>query len=88
MDQLIFCYTLFMTPMLLLSGVFFPLDALPATVQQVAWFLPLFHIVEVTRALLLGGADLAVLGHLAWLAGLLVLAFPVPVALLRAKLVR
>jgi lipooligosaccharide transport system permease protein len=88
MDQLVFWYTLFITPMLLLSGVFFPLDALPPAVQQLAWLLPLHHIVEVTRALVLGVPTAATLGHLAWLAVALTLAFPLPVHLLRRKLVR
>jgi lipooligosaccharide transport system permease protein len=88
MDQLIYWYTLFITPMLLLSGVFFPLDALPPLVAQLAWWLPLFHLVEATRALTLGVVSWELVGHLAWLGVATLLVFPGPVALLRRKLVK
>lgn len=88
MDQLVFWFTLFITPMLLLSGVFFPIDGLPPTVRTLAWFLPLHHVVEAVRALVLGTVGLATLGHVAWVGAALALAFPLPVHLLRRKLVR
>jgi lipooligosaccharide transport system permease protein len=40
---------LFMTPMFLFSGTFFPLGNLPAWAQTVAYALPLYHMVELTR---------------------------------------
>jgi lipooligosaccharide transport system permease protein len=88
MDQLVFWFTLFITPMFLLSGVFFPLERLPGWVQGIAWFLPLHHVVEIVRALVLGTPGWGTLGHLAWLGAVLGLAFPLPTALLRRKLVR
>jgi lipooligosaccharide transport system permease protein len=42
---------LFLTPMMLFSGTFFPLHQLPAGVQTVAQALPLTHTVEAVRAL-------------------------------------
>jgi len=48
-------FTLFVTPAALISGVFFPLDQLPAAFQTVAHLLPLSHAVELVRPLLLGG---------------------------------
>ena len=44
------------TPLFLFSGTFFPIDTLPAALQVLAWFTPLFHGVALTRALSLGVA--------------------------------
>lgn len=45
---------LFITPMFLFSGVFFPLSALPSWAQGVAWCLPLTFLVSSLRSLALG----------------------------------
>jgi len=44
---------LFITPMFLFSGTFFPLDQLPFWARILAWIFPLTHVVELTRALAL-----------------------------------
>jgi lipooligosaccharide transport system permease protein len=41
------------TPLFLFSGVFFPITRLPAPLQRMAWFTPLFHGVELIRGLTL-----------------------------------
>jgi lipooligosaccharide transport system permease protein len=52
-------------PMTLLSGVFFPVTQLPAAVRPVAYVLPLWHGVQLSRAAAGGsGAAAAVCGHL------------------------
>ena len=33
--------------MFLFSGIFFPFDQLPGWVEVVAWFTPLYHLVEI-----------------------------------------
>jgi lipooligosaccharide transport system permease protein len=43
-------------PMFLFSGTFFPVDQLPVVIQPIAWATPLWHGVELCRALALGGA--------------------------------
>jgi lipooligosaccharide transport system permease protein len=53
-DFFMYYFTLFITPMLLVSGVFFPTEQLPAMVQTVAAWLPLAHAVQLARPLLLG----------------------------------
>jgi len=45
---------LFITPMFLLSGVFFPLDTLPAWAQRSAFVFPLTYLVSASRALAFG----------------------------------
>ncbi len=46
--------TLVITPMILLSGVFFPLESLPELIQVGFGLLPLRHIVEMVRPLMAG----------------------------------
>jgi lipooligosaccharide transport system permease protein len=58
-----------MTPLFLFSGTFFPVEQLPALIRPIAWLTPLWHGVDLIRALSLGRVDpaLAVV-HLAVLA--------------------
>lgn len=46
-------------PMMVLSGVFFSLDGAPAAVQWASKLLPLTHLLEAARAIMLDGAGLA-----------------------------
>lgn len=43
-----------MLPMMLFSGVFFPIEQLPAALQPLAYAMPLWHGVELSRAAALG----------------------------------
>jgi len=53
-DFFMYYFTLFITPMTLLSGVFFPLEQLPEGIQAAAQLLPLTHAVALIRPLLFG----------------------------------
>jgi lipooligosaccharide transport system permease protein len=53
-DFFSFYMTLVMTPMMMISGVFFPAERLPAPMQAVAQALPLYHGVELVRPLIAG----------------------------------
>lgn len=66
-DLYSFFYTLFLTPLFLFSGIFFPLDRMPHWVQQVAWFTPLYHAVNLARAAVFGGWGAAQLVDIAWI---------------------
>jgi lipooligosaccharide transport system permease protein len=87
-DYFSFYWTLFLTPMFLFSGVFFPLDRFPDWAQVVAWFMPLHHAVNLMRALTLSGDASAALAAGAWIlvftAGFLFL----PLNLLHRRLVK
>lgn len=85
-DYLSYYWTLFLTPMFMFSGVFFPLDQLPGWLQGLAWLMPLHHAVELMRALLLTG-DLGEAGSAAlWIIVVTALLFIVPLNLLRRRL--
>lgn len=49
-----------MTPLMLFSGTFFPVSALPAVLEPVAWVTPLWHGVELCRVASAGAAPSAV----------------------------
>jgi len=50
-DFFTYYFTLFLTPMTFLSGVFFPRDQLPHWVQVISWYLPLTQAIELIRPL-------------------------------------
>ena len=86
-DLYSYYYTLFITPLFLFSGIFYPLDDLPGWVTVVAWFTPLYHLVEITRGLLLDPDLGAVLGNASWLVAITVALFVVPVRAMSRRLV-
>jgi lipooligosaccharide transport system permease protein len=56
-------------PMSLFSGVFFPVESLPVLLRWVAYALPLWHGVDLTRAATLGVAPAwSLIGHVLYLA--------------------
>jgi len=57
--------TLVMTPMMMISGVFFPVDQLPAPLLAVAQALPLYHGVQIVRPLVAGALPANLLLHVA-----------------------
>ncbi|HMK43962.1 MAG TPA: ABC transporter permease [Dissulfurispiraceae bacterium] len=80
-------YTLFMTPLFLFSGIFFPLIGLPPLVEHIAHLSPLYHLVSACRALANGHAAGVPVDAL-WIAAALVLAAPWPFRLMRRKLIK
>ncbi len=63
-DFFSFYMTLVMTPMMMISGVFFPAERLPAPMLAVAQALPLYHGVELVRPLIAGRLPEAIALHL------------------------
>ncbi len=61
--------TLVMTPMMMISGVFFPAEQLPAPLLAVAKALPLYHGVQIVRPLIAGGPPPDLWLHVAVLLG-------------------
>ncbi len=53
-DFFLYYFTLVITPMVLLCGVFFPVSQLPSFLQAVSAWLPLTHAVEIARPLVNG----------------------------------
>ncbi len=86
-DFFLYYFTLVMTPMLLLSGVFFPLEELPELVAAAAHLLPLVHVVAVVRPLMIGESLPALWpAHLLLVTVYATAAFTLATALLRRRL--
>jgi len=80
---------LFVTPMFLLSGTFFPLSTFPSVVQTGAQiFLPLTHVVNLTRGLILGNVETSLLISLAWIAVGTLVFFVLSINLMKKRLIR
>ncbi|TDN70360.1 ABC transporter permease [Paraburkholderia sp. BL10I2N1] len=87
-DFFMFYQTLVLTPMLLLSGVFFPVTQLPAAAQTVTLLLPLAHAVDLMRPAMLGRPVEDAALHVAVLAAYAVVPFVISAVLFRRRLMR
>ncbi len=81
-DLYAYYFTLVVTPLFLFSGIFFPVEDFPAPVPQIAWLTPLYHAVNLCRALAVG-PSLGVLVDVAW-----ILVFTAALALLPIRFMR
>jgi lipooligosaccharide transport system permease protein len=80
--------TLVLTPMMMLSGVFFPIEQMPAAVQVVAKVLPLHHGVALVRPLLSGSEPPAPALHLGVLVAYAIVGFYAATVLTRRRLLK
>ncbi len=84
-DFFTYYFTLFLTPMMFLSGVFFPLEQLPPVVHGVADWLPLSNAVALVRPLFMDQWPSDVLRHALVLVVYGVVSFWVALALTRKR---
>jgi lipooligosaccharide transport system permease protein len=80
--------TLVLTPMMMLSGVFFPVERMPELVQIGAKALPLYHGVAIIRPLLAGEISPGAWVHVAVLALYAVAGFYLATVLTRRRLLK
>ena len=79
-------FVLIITPMFIVSGVFYPIDTLPAIMQNVVQVLPLTHAVELTRPLMVGTGMHSAFAHIAVLIFYALLGYYIAVVLVRKRL--
>ncbi|MFJ3673616.1 ABC transporter ATP-binding protein/permease [Streptomyces sp. NPDC090106] len=79
-------YTLVLTPLTMLSGVFFPVSRLPLPLRAVAEVSPLQHGVALSRELVARGQVSGVLVHLGYLLALAAVLTPLALRSLRRRL--
>jgi lipooligosaccharide transport system permease protein len=84
-DFFTYYFTLGLTPMMFLSGVFFPRDQLPAAVRWLSELLPLTHAVALVRPLFMDRWPTDTLLHLGVLVAYAVVGFWVALALTRRR---
>ena len=87
-DFFTYYFTLVITPMTFLSGVYFPVEQLPAWLQAVSRVLPLTAAVEIVRPLVLGEWPPALLRPLAILAAYATAGYCVALVLTRRRFFR
>ena len=85
-DFFMYWFTLALTPMMLLSGVFYPIANMPGWLQAIASALPLAHAVALGRPLLLGRWPEEPLLNIAVLAAYGVIGFLIALRLFRRRL--
>lgn len=87
-DSFNYPFYLFITPMFLFSGTFFPIDILPQVIQKLAWAtLPLTHVVYITRSLIMGIIDLSLIPSLIWIAVVTVVMTYISIVLMKRRLI-
>lgn len=87
-DFFLYYFTLFVTPMVLLCGVFFPIDKLPEALQAVSAVLPLTHAVLLARPLVSGAIPADIALHVLVLVGYALGGFYVALVLSRRRLLK
>jgi lipooligosaccharide transport system permease protein len=86
-DSFNYFYTLFMTPMFLFSGIFFPIDGLPPLVSKLAFFTPLYHLVNICRSFSAGNPS-AARWDVLWVFAVALVLAPYPFRLMRRRLIK
>ncbi|ACV64502.1 ABC-2 type transporter [Desulfofarcimen acetoxidans DSM 771] len=87
-DSFGYFFTLFISPMFLFGGVFFPVDNLPDWAGFLPWLTPLYHAVQLIRPLILGQVSWAMLSDLIWLLIFVVLTLRIPLAMVKNRLIQ
>ena len=78
---------LFITPMFLFSGTFFPLENLPKWAQDLALILPLTHLVQFTRQVSLGVTGFNLLWEAGYLLAFIAIFFPLALVVMHRRLI-
>lgn len=86
-DSFSYFFTLILTPSFLFSGIFFPLDTLPPLVTNIAFFTPLYHIVNICRSFAYGSFE-AVIWDIAWVVAAALLLLPYPFRLMHKRIIK
>jgi len=87
-DFFLYYFTLAITPMVLLCGVFFPVSQLPPLLQDVSAWLPLTHAVDLARPLVVGTVPVDIPLHVAVLVIYGSTGYVVALALTRRRLLQ
>lgn len=87
-DFFLYYFTLIVTPMLLLSGVFFPVTGMPEVIQWGAKAMPLYHAIALMRPFMVGTMPQDVTLHLAVLWVYLLTSLPIAIYLISRRLLK
>jgi len=87
-DFFLYYFTLVITPMVLLCGVFYPVSQLPPLLQAVSAWLPLTHAIDLARPLVVGTRPDAIVLHVAGLLAYGGAGYVIALALTRHRLLK
>jgi ABC-2 type transporter, NodJ family len=87
-DFFMYYFTLVITPMVLLCGVFYPVEQLPAFLREVSAWLPLTHAIELVRPLMQGRIPGGILNHVLVLAAYGSVGYYIALGLTRRRLLK
>jgi lipooligosaccharide transport system permease protein len=79
---------LFVTPMFLFSGTFFPLENLPVWARLLALVFPLTHLASLARAFSYGRIDLSLLWEIGYLLLFTFIFFPLAILKMHRRLIK
>jgi lipooligosaccharide transport system permease protein len=79
---------LFVTPMFLFSGTFFPIENLPRWAQQVALLFPLTHLANLARSFSFGKFHPSLLLEIAYLLMFSLIFFPLAILKMQRRLIK
>jgi lipooligosaccharide transport system permease protein len=86
-DSFSYFFTLLLTPSFLFSGIFFPLDTLPKVVTKIAFFNPLYHLVNICRSFS-SGQLLSSKWDIIWLLAVAAILAPYPFRLMKRRIIK
>ncbi len=81
-------FTLFITPMFFVSGVFFPISAFPDVMQHLTWIAPLTPVADLTRAMVSGRLGEGTWWGLGIIVGYTGVFFPLSLVMMKRRLLR
>lgn len=79
---------LFITPMFLFSGTFFPIENLPHWARQAALLFPLTHLTSLARTFSYGQIHLSLLWEIGYLLLFCIIFFPLAILKMRQRLIK
>jgi lipooligosaccharide transport system permease protein len=79
---------LFITPMFLFSGTFFPIENLPWWAQQIALLFPLTHLANLARSLSFGSFHLSMILEIGYLLIFTLIFFPLAILRMHRRLIK
>jgi lipooligosaccharide transport system permease protein len=79
---------LFITPMFLFSGTFFPIEALPGWARALSSALPLTHLVNLCRAFCQGNITPDLIRAVVYITLFFAALFPLALAVMRRRLIK
>ncbi len=87
-SSLNYFFAVFITPMFWLGGVFFPLDRMPETLQRIAWWIPITHVVDIYRGLARGEPEWQNLLDILWVLVATAIFYAIALRLMHHRLVK